>query len=122
VFCTDLFFLSRVEAAARQLGVSFASVGAPEQLSRLPGQPAPALALIDLSLPNLDVSAAVAAARELGAETVVAFGPHRDVGARARALAAGCDRWLPNSRLVAELPALLRGHGCASPRTIDDGP
>ncbi len=106
----DLFFLSRIEGMARRLGLPFASARTPDELDARLGLVGPGLVLVDLSTPGLEVAEAVAIARAHGA-TVVAFGPHRDVAARARALAAGCDEWLPNSKLMAELPELLRRHG-----------
>ncbi len=67
----------------------------------------PALVLIDLGARNLDLAEAVRSAKAAGARMVVAYGPHKDVAARRRALDAGCDRWLANSKLFESLPELL---------------
>ncbi len=108
---TDLFFSSRVEAAARRLGLPY--TGAPDApaLRRELERTGADLVLIDLGSRVLDLAEAVAAvrstARPEGSAKIVAFGPHRDVAGRARALAAGCDEWLANSKLAAALPGLL---------------
>ena len=73
-----------------------------------PSNQLPALVLIDLGARGLDLAEAVRSAREAGARAVVAYGPNRDVAARRRALDAGCDRWLANSKLFEALPDLLR--------------
>ncbi len=67
----------------------------------------PALVLIDLGARGLDLAGAVRSARVAGAGLVVAYGQHKDVAARRRALDAGCDRWLPNSRVFETLPELI---------------
>ncbi len=54
---------------------------------------------------------------------IIAFGPHRDLALRQRALAAGVDRVLASSAFVAALPRLLRGELPASPdQSADDEP
>jgi DNA-binding response OmpR family regulator len=108
---TNLLVGSRVEAAARSAEASYSSARDAMELERqLAGREA-SLVLIDLSAPSVDVAGAVAVARRLHVGMVVAFGPHKDVESRAGALAAGCDRWLPNSKLAAELPGLLAEGG-----------
>ena len=103
----NLLVGSRVEAVARAAGRTFSSARDTADLEhRLTGGE-PAFVLIDLSAPGVDLGGVVDAARRHRARMVVAFGPHKDVESRARALAAGCDRWLPNSKLAAELPKLL---------------
>jgi DNA-binding response OmpR family regulator len=105
----NLLVGSRVEAAARAAGTRYASARDTTELERRLSEAQADLVLIDLSAQSLDVAAVVAVARRLGVGRVIAFGPHKDVDSRAAALAAGCDRWLPNSRLAAELPGLLAG-------------
>lgn len=104
----DLFFTSRIEATARAAGAAFLLARTPGDLSSRSLARRPALVLIDLASVGERVGEAVAAARGVGAAEVVAFGPHRDLAARARALSAGCDRWLPNSRLAADLATAVR--------------
>lgn len=100
----DLIFASRLASIVSREGCSFASVRAAGELGR---QSAPALVLIDLGARGLDLAEAVRSAKSAGARAVVAYGPHKDVAARRRALDAGCDRWLANSKLFEALPGLL---------------
>ncbi len=105
--CGDLFFTSRIESATRALGFDFSAARTVEELGvRLAGSSG-ALVLVDLSTRGLSVSDAVDVARANRASFILAVGPHVDTRGRADALAAGCDRWVPNSRLFAEFPRLL---------------
>ena len=103
----NLLVGSRVEAAARAAGASYSSVRDTADLERRLADAKADLVLIDLSASSVDVAGVVAVARRLQAGAIVAFGPHKDVDSSAGALAAGCDHWLPNSKLAAELPGLL---------------
>ena len=101
----DLLFASRLASVVTREGGDFATARTVEELRTR--QDAPALVLVDLNARGLDLAAAVLAAREAGARAVVAYGPHMDTAARRRALDAGCDRWLPNSKLFEALPGLI---------------
>jgi DNA-binding NarL/FixJ family response regulator len=101
----DLLFASRLASVVTRAGGSFATARTVEELRAR--QDSPALVLVDLNARGLDLAAAVRSAREAGAGAVVAYGPHMDVAARRRALDAGCDRWLANSKLFESLPELI---------------
>ena len=67
----------------------------------------PALALVDISLKNVDWEAAIRAARAQNL-TVLTFGSHKDLEARARAIQAGARRVLANSKFVKDMPAIVK--------------
>ena len=117
----DLMFASRLESIASRAGASFATTQTAEELG---GRGPADLVLIDLGARGLDLAAAVRSAREAGARSVVAYGPHKDVAARRRALDAGCDRWLANSKLFETLPELISpGSGTSgAPRAPESHP
>ena len=76
----------------------------------------PALALVDVSLKNVDWEAAIRAARAQNL-TVLTFGSHKDLEARARALQAGAQRVLANSKFVKDMPTIVKG-ALEAPATI----
>jgi hypothetical protein len=99
---TDLFFQSRIAAAARAAGrdVRFVSQASSE------GAPG-SLALVDLDS-RTDVNDSIERLKRSGA-TVIAFGPHVDTRGRRAARAAGADRVLAKSKFVTDLPKIMRG-------------
>jgi CheY-like chemotaxis protein len=98
---TDLFFQSRISAAARYAGraVRFLPV-----VSSTEGH---ALALVDLDAAT-DVLEAIRRLKADSSAPVVAFGPHVDTAGRKAAREAGADRVLAKSRFVSELPSILQ--------------
>lgn len=78
----------------------------------------PALALIDISLKNVDWEAAIHAARARNL-TVLTFGSHKDLEARARAIQAGAQRVLANSKFVKDMPAIVK-QALEAPQTINE--
>ena len=79
------------------------------QVAELCRDQRPGCVFIDLGVPDLDITAAVAQLRS-AAEAVptVAYGSHVDKDRLDAARAAGCDEVLPRSRFSSELPAWLR--------------
>ena len=64
--------------------------------------------LVDLGIRGADWETAVAHLRtERPDLPIVAFGPHKDLGARERALAAGCNEVVANSKLATDLRRLV---------------
>ncbi|MBI2941575.1 MAG: hypothetical protein HYY04_14165 [Chloroflexi bacterium] len=121
----DLFFESRLVPLARQVGAEVCFVHDVNQLrGALHGaiDEAPALVLVNLATRIPDPFEAIATAKAASPVPVVAFGPHKDVEARRRALAAGSDRWLPNSQLAKEFPRLVRRLLDGSGLAPDDEP
>jgi DNA-binding NarL/FixJ family response regulator len=106
---TDLYFQSRIAAAARAAGRSVRFIGSDADLATAASAP---LAVVDLDA-NLDVISAIRRLKQLRAY-VVAFGPHMDTSARKAARAAGADRTLAKSKFVTELPGIMRGASAGS--------
>lgn len=106
----DLMVRSRLEVA-RPDATELLFLADPADLARQL-EPPPDLVLVGLAATRADWEALVRAIRagDAGAHLpIVAFGPHKDLELRRRALAAGVDRVLANSALQAALPGLLRG-------------
>lgn len=107
----DLMVLSRIRAAAAPAGVEVqVARSLPELLEACRPDP-PALLILDLDSPRLPVLAALAALRQepLGAGVpALGFFSHVEPERARSALAAGCERVWPRSRLVSELAELLR--------------
>ena len=107
LICRDLFFTSKITGTAQALGFRIETVTSREQaLLRL--TQGCRCVLLDLSFPDLppaDVMQALSAAHPT---PVVAFGPHVATARLDAARAAGCVEVLPQSRLSATLPELLK--------------
>ena len=104
---TDLFFQSRVLAAARAADRKVRFVSTPDQLTSLQ------LALVDLDA-RARVPDMIRMLKERGQGPVVAFGPHMDTEKRRQARSAGADRVLAKSKFVSELPRLMESRGGSS--------
>lgn len=98
----DLFFQSRISAAARHLGRTVRYAAA-EQLDSVDGF---RLALVDLDS-DPDISGTISRLRSVGAGPLIAFGPHVDTQRRKLARMAGADRVLAKSKFVVDLPTIL---------------
>ena len=106
----DLFFATRVRAVSERSGVEASIVGTVDELRKVYEEKSPDLVLVDLAARGVDVGAAIREARERGAK-VIAFGPHKDLAARATALEAGADEWVTNQRLLEVLAERLEEIG-----------
>jgi len=96
----DLLFASRISSLAKSNARSLSIASSLAELRQLLANHRPRLVIVDLSARGVDVAAAIGAAKAANVPTVVAFGPHKDLAARAAALDAGADRWVTNQRLV----------------------
>jgi CheY-like chemotaxis protein len=129
----DLYFSSRIEAAARHAGWEITLVGAGLSTSAVgipPGQPSgqvqldpekiemieaqiagrPSLVIIDLNQPCAVSAITIIRALPAGKEIpLVAFGSHKDFELMQSARRAGADRVLARSRFVEILPELFGG-------------
>lgn len=107
----DLFFVAKVQAAARQAGVSLTSVRAADfALEGLRPQK-PALVIVDLNTTSADAVELVRQLKadgELAAIPVIGFFSHVQVELQRAARAAGCDQVLPRSKFVTALPELIK--------------
>lgn len=103
---SDLMLFSRIEAAAAVSGASLLRADAP---SDLPADPPADLVLVDWSARTSDWADALVAWRASAPSArVILFGPHTDLEAHAAARDARLGPMWARSKLVAELPALLR--------------
>lgn len=98
---TDLFFQSRISAAATRAGRTVRYVRSLDELQHLEGY---RLALVDL---DADLDALAAISRLAAISPPVAFGPHVETERRKAARAAGAGRVLAKSKFVTELPRLM---------------
>ena len=115
----DLMAGSRVEATARHLGYGVRYARTPEQF-RAGVADGPALVLLGTHHTRLPWEALLAELRgRPGAPPVLAFGSHVDRETRERARRAGATRWVANSRVAADLPALV--HAMAGAARPGDG-
>ncbi len=97
----DLFFQSRISAAARRLGRAVRYT-TPEAV----GVGDFRLALIDLDAAP-DIASTIVRIRGMGSGQVVVFGPHVDTERRKLARRAGADRVLAKSKFVTDLASIL---------------
>lgn len=71
------------------------------------GSEKPALVIVNTATTGVDWEAAIRQARAAGI-TVLAFGSHMDLDARAKALQAGAQRVVANSKFTSDMPGLVR--------------
>ena len=102
---TDLMFQSRVGEQARALGYDVASADSTDAASQAIAS-GPSLIVLDLHAEDVDWRATVALAKERGVP-VLAFGRHTEPQLLRSARKAGCDRVVPRSTFVEELPQLI---------------
>ena len=105
----DLFFAVKMRDTLRHhdMNVTTArTLSTFEQRLETTNEEKPVLAIINISTMGVDWEAAIRAARakEL---PVLAFGSHMDLEARARALAAGAQRVVANSKFTSDMPGLV---------------
>lgn len=111
----DLMVISHVAGAARQGGFELQTASSAAQAEELCRGTAPAVLLVDLAVPSLDVAALLASVRASGTATkVIAFGPHVHEERLAVARAAGCDCVVSRGEFFRRLNALLPGGGANS--------
>src|SRR5258708_2232987 len=70
------------------------------------GEEKPLLAIVNTATTGVDWEAAIREARSKGLP-VLAFGSHMDLEARAKALAAGAQRVVANSKFTSDMPGLV---------------
>jgi len=109
ILSDDLIFISKVVGAAQALRLSVQSARSADALVALAERQAPGGVLLDLNHPGLDLPELL---RRLRAACpvmplVVGYGSHVEAATLHAARLAGCDRVLPRSKFVEELPAAL---------------
>lgn len=111
-FVADLIFASKVRGAAQALGVEAEVVQSAEAAMQRARAARPRVVLIDLEArrgAGVDLLRRLREDPDTAGLTVVAFASHQNTGAIAAAREAGADRVLARSAFVRELPGLLRG-------------
>jgi DNA-binding response OmpR family regulator len=102
---SDLMLQSRVTEPARALGYDVTVIDTASTLETALDT-SPVLAVLDLHISGVDWQRAATLAKE-HAVPVLAFGRHTEADLLRAAREAGCDRVVPRSVLVEELPALI---------------
>ena len=107
----DLFFSSRIEQAIGHLGIVGLVAGAPSAVEAFVRSEPADVVLVDMDCRRADWEGMLRTLREIGGPSLnlIAFGPHRDLAVRSRALEAGATSVIANSKLVADLPRILAG-------------
>jgi hypothetical protein len=116
-FIEDLFFLAKIQEAARKIGVKVAFVKADKDIvSRLADGPEgsrPSLIVFDLNnvgAKPLTLIPRIKSKLKRGT-SVIGFLSHLQGDLKAKAMEAGCDMVMPRSAFSQNLPNLLRRHG-----------
>jgi DNA-binding NarL/FixJ family response regulator len=107
----DMFFTSKINAAAVQCGRRIERVKTREQLEELVANP-PLLVIIDLNSDRLDPLETIAffkSRAELSATPIVSFVSHVQTELIRAAQAAGCDYVLPRSAFTQMLQDIVSG-------------
>lgn len=106
----DLMGISRVEGAARQVGLGFRGLPTVDAVADFCAAHPVALVIVDLATPRLDIAALVRRLRSDAAGRMprtIAFGPHVHEAALEAAKAAGCDQVLSRGAFMAQLGSIL---------------
>jgi len=106
----DLFFAVKIRDTLRHhemVAKTVRTLAAFEQELASEVEPAPALAIVNIAIQGVDWEEAIRQARAHG-YPVLAFGSHMDLDARARALQAGAQRVVANSKFTSDMPGLVK--------------
>lgn len=108
ILCSDMLFLSKITGTAKLLGFSFCTVLSSKKAAATLANEARQLLLIDLTQPNLDWELLASIHQNDASLISIAFGPHVNTEALAKARAVGCTQVLPRSQFSAQLPQLMQ--------------
>lgn len=106
----DLFFAVKIRDTLRHHEMqaqTARNLAAFEQGLAISGEERPALVIVNTAILGVDWEEAIRRARANG-YPVLAFGSHMDLDARARALQAGAQRVVANSKFASDMPGLVR--------------
>ena len=104
----DLFVTSRIDAAAQATGRAVRYVRSAEDFRVALGETKAAVILVGMAVTRLPWADLIREAKaDPAGAYVLAFGPHKDLSLRSRALEAGADRVIANSAFAKALPTLL---------------
>ncbi len=107
---TQHFFSVKMRDTLRHHGMEVTVVrtlAAFEQRLAATGDEKPALVIVNTATQGVDWEAAIRQARTIGFP-VLAFGSHMDLEARAKALSAGAQRVVANSKFTSDMPGLVK--------------
>jgi DNA-binding response OmpR family regulator len=105
----DLFFSVKMRDTLRHHGMDVTVVrtlAAFEQRVAAEEDEKPALVIVNTAISGVDWEGAIRRAREHGLP-VLAFGSHMDLEARQKALQAGAQRVVANSKFASDMPGLV---------------
>jgi len=106
----DLFFAVKMHDTLRHHDMQVTTVrtlAAFEQGLQATGDEKPVLAIVNIATTGVDWESAIRSARKAG-YPVLAFGSHMDLDARARAIEAGAQRVVANSKFTSDMPGLVK--------------
>ncbi len=122
----DLFFSVKIRDTLRHYDIDVTTIrtlASLEQGLAVGGEAKPALVIVDTASKGVDWEAAIRMVRAHSLP-VLAFGSHMDLDARARALQAGAQKVVANSKFAKDMPTLvqrmLEPAGAGSAASIDD--
>ena len=112
LLCRDLIFTTKVQGTAQALGYHLEVIGDVSKAKSAIGRLHPQVIFVDLTAGNLSDPGSLSDYIKLAGPDVwlVAFGPHVEKEALARAKAAGCQVVLPRSKFAEDLPRLMRSY------------
>lgn len=106
----DLFFSVKIHDTLRHHDMDVTTVRtlvSLEQGLAASGDAKPALVIVNIASKGVDWEAAIRTVRTHGLP-VLAFGSHMDLDARARALQAGAQKVVANSKFAKDMPGLVQ--------------
>jgi DNA-binding response OmpR family regulator len=106
----DLFFAVKIRDTLRHHGIEVKTartLPAFEQGLTAGDAEKPALVIVNIATQGVDWEAAIRQARAIG-YPVLAFGSHMDLEARAKAIQAGAQRVVANSKFTSDMPGLVK--------------
>lgn len=106
----DLFFSVKMRDTLRHHGMEVKTVRTLQAFAQglaAPEDERPALVIVNIATTGVDWEAAIREARAAD-YPVLAFGSHMDLDARARALQAGAQRVVANSKFASDMPGLVK--------------
>jgi DNA-binding response OmpR family regulator len=107
----DLFFSVKIRDTLRHHDMNVTIVrnlAAFEERTALTGVEKPALVIVNTATQGVDWETAIRWARTLG-YNVLAFGSHMDLEARTKALEAGAQKVVANSKFTSDMVGLVQG-------------
>lgn len=108
LLATDLTISSRLQGATSRIGARLHSAASVAKAEELCSEKTPALLIIDLAMPNVELSFInKLKADAIKSPRIVAFGPHVHEARLAAAEAAGCDVVLSRGAFWSQIDALL---------------